>query len=36
LTARANLFRDGEQIRVRFDPDRLHVFERGSGRRVEV
>jgi ABC-type sugar transport system ATPase subunit len=29
-------FRDGEQIRVRFDPDRLHVFERDSGRRVEL
>ena len=29
-------FRDGEQIRVRFDPDRVHVFERDSGRRVEL
>jgi multiple sugar transport system ATP-binding protein len=29
-------FREGEQIRVRFDPDRLHVFERDSGRRVEL
>ena len=31
-----SLFRDGEQIRVRFHPDRLHVFECDSGRRVEV
>jgi ABC-type sugar transport system ATPase subunit len=31
-----SLFRIGEQMRVRFDPDRLHVFERDNGRRVEV
>ena len=29
-------FRDGEQIRVRFDPNRLHLFERDSGKRIEV
>ena len=29
-------FRDGEQIRVRFDPNRLHLFERDSGKRIEI
>ena len=29
-------FRDGEQIRVRLDPNRLHLFERDSGKRIEV
>jgi multiple sugar transport system ATP-binding protein len=28
--------RDGEPIGVRFDPDRLHIFECDSGQRVEV
>jgi ABC-type sugar transport system ATPase subunit len=31
-----SLFRDGQQIRVRFHADRLHVFERDSGRRVQI
>jgi ABC-type sugar transport system ATPase subunit len=31
-----SLFRDGEQIRVRFHADRLHLFERDSGRRVQI
>jgi ABC-type sugar transport system ATPase subunit len=31
-----SLFRDGERIRVRFDPKRLHFFECESGRRIEV
>lgn len=29
-------FRDGEQIRVRLDPNRLHLFERDTGKRIEV
>jgi ABC-type sugar transport system ATPase subunit len=29
-------FRDGEQIHVRFDPDRLHLFEPESGKRIEI
>ena len=29
-------FRDGERIHVRFDPNRLHLFERESGKRIEV
>ena len=28
--------REGEQVSVRFDPDRLHFFERESGRRIEA
>jgi ABC-type sugar transport system ATPase subunit len=27
--------REGEQVAVRFNPDRLHIFERESGRRVD-
>ena len=26
---------EGEQVRVRIDPARLHVFDRASGRRIE-
>jgi ABC-type sugar transport system ATPase subunit len=29
-------FRDGEQIFVRFDPDRLHLFDPESGKRIEI
>jgi ABC-type sugar transport system ATPase subunit len=29
-------FRDGEVVRVRFDPNRLHFFECDSGKRIEV
>jgi hypothetical protein len=32
----ASPFRDGEQIHVRFDPDRLHLFEPESGKRIEI
>jgi hypothetical protein len=32
----ASPFRDGEQIRVRFDPNRLHFFERDSGKRSYI
>jgi multiple sugar transport system ATP-binding protein len=32
----ARPFRDGEQIRVRLDPDRLHFFEADTGKRIEL
>jgi multiple sugar transport system ATP-binding protein len=32
----ASPFRDGDQIRVCLDPDRLHLFERESGKRIEL
>jgi multiple sugar transport system ATP-binding protein len=32
----ASSFRDGEQIRVRLDPDRLHLFEADTGKRIEL
>jgi hypothetical protein len=32
----ASPFRDGEQIRVRLDADRLHFFEADTGKRIEL
>jgi ABC-type sugar transport system ATPase subunit len=32
----ASPFHEGELIRVRFDADRLHLFERDSGKRIEL